>query len=85
MKSPDELNREIEVMRDSAFMVTNGQVTRARRLNRPINLLWGLTVQPSSAGDITINLPENRACGTAGAICTADGRWLSSSPTATVR
>ena len=72
-------------LRDSAFAVANGEVTRARRIVRESNQHWRITVAPARAGDITILLPGNRACDAAGAICTALGKQLSNSPEATVR
>ena len=73
-------------VRDSAFTVTNGRVTVAQRyLRMPSNLRWEITVQPTSAGDITIVLPGGRACDARGAICTLDGRRLTGSVQATVR
>ena len=72
-------------LQDSAFTVTNGRVTQARRLNAPSNRRWEITVQPTAAGEITIVLPGDRACGAPGAVCTAGGKPLSNSAWATVR
>ena len=73
-------------LRDSAFTVTNGRVTVARRyLRMPSNRRWEITVQPTAAGEITIVLPGDRACGAPGAVCTAGGKPLSNSAWATVR
>ena len=85
LRFSEEIEISYVTLRDSAFTVTNGQVTRARRLDRPSNLRWEITVDPASAEDITIVLPGGRACGTAGAVCTAGGKQLSNSSSATVR
>ena len=71
-------------LRDSAFQVTNGKVTGARRLVQGANQRWNVTVQPHSAGDITITLPETTDCTATGAICSQDGRKLSNSSSATI-
>ena len=62
-------------LRDSAFEVSGGAVTGARRLDRPSNLRWEITVEPGTRGTLTIALPE-RACTETGAVCAADGRAL---------
>ena len=64
-------------MRDHAFTVTGGEVTGARRLERPGNIRWEITVRPSSDAAVTIVLPVTEDCEADGAICTEDGRKLS--------
>ena len=80
-------------MRDHAFTVTNGRVTRARRLDNPHhenqgmqpNREWEITVAPDTgAGDVTITLPETTDCAATGAVCTEDGTMLSGAVSATV-
>ena len=80
-------------MRDHAFTVTNGRVTRARRLDNPHhenqgmqpNREWEITVAPDTgAGDVTITLPETTDCAATGAVCTEDGSMLSGAVSATV-
>ncbi len=60
-------------LRDSAFTVTNGRVTGARRLEAGRNLRWQISVEPASESDITIALPATTDCAATGAICTPDG------------
>ena len=72
-------------LRDSAFTVTNGRVTRARRLARPSNLRWEITVAPGGPGDVTVALPPTADCAASGAICTADGRRLESALALTIQ
>ena len=65
-------------LRDHAFTVTGGEVIVARRLDRPHNTRWEITVSPDSNGTVTIVLPATTDCAADGAICTNDGRMLSS-------
>ena len=61
--------------RDHSVSVTGGTVTNAKRVNKRRDL-WEVTVQPTSDEAVTVSLLP-RACGTLGAVCTADGRALS--------
>ena len=71
-------------LRDDAFTVTGGSVINARRLDRPHNIRWEITVRPDGNGDVSITLPDTTDCGDEGAICTEDGRMLSGSTEHTV-
>ncbi len=66
-----------KIMRDHAFTVTGGQVTKARRLVPRSNVGWEIHVQPDGDGTVTIVLPATTDCTAEGAICTQDGRKLS--------
>ena len=66
-----------KTLRDAAFSVTNGQVTRARRQTPGSNQGWTITVEPDSHAALTVRLP-------AGSVETADGRGLESAVSATV-
>ena len=66
-----------KIMRDHAFTVTGGSVTGARRLEPLSNIGWEVVVEPDSNGDVTIVLPATTDCNAQGAICTGDGRPLS--------
>ena len=72
-------------MRDDAFTVDEGDVTAARRVNGR-NDLWQITVEPDGVAGVAVTLTGNRACTTAGAVCTKEDtpRQLTNSPTATV-
>ena len=72
-------------LRDESFSVTDGDVTGARRVDGRHDL-WEITVEPESREAVTITLNGDRACGTAGAVCTRgdDPRPLRNSPSATV-
>ena len=72
-------------MRDDAFTVDEGDVTGARRVDGR-NDLWEITVEPDGDDGVAVTLTGNRACTTAGAVCTREDspRQLTNSPTATV-
>ena len=72
-------------VRDDAFTVTGGAVRSARRLERPSNIRWQITVEPSGWGDVAISLPGGRACTSSGGICTSDNRMVANSPSAIVQ
>ena len=65
-----------KTLRDHAFTVTGGSVLNARRLNKPSNIRWEITVRPDGNGQVTIILPATKDCAAQGAICTGDGRML---------
>ena len=72
-------------LRDTAFVVTGGEVKTAQRQQQGSNQAWNITVKPTSASDtVTITLPETTDCDAVDAICTHDGRPLSHSLSATV-
>ena len=73
-----------KVLRDESFAVTGGSVDKARRVDGR-NDLREIHVQPAGKGEVTLTLVGGRPCGTYGAICTADGRKLSNTPSATVQ
>ena len=64
-------------LRDHAFTVTGGEITKARRLERPGNIRWEITVRPDSSGAVSVVLPVTVDCEADGAICAVDGRRLS--------
>ena len=66
-----------ETLRDHAFTVTGGKITRSPRIEPPGNVRWRIHVQPAGDADVLIVLPVTTDCGDAGAVCTADGRMLS--------
>ncbi len=68
-------------LRDHAFTVTRGTVAGARKLDGDSatpNIRWEISVSPDSNADVTVELPVTEDCDTQGAICTDDGRMLSS-------
>ena len=71
-------------LRDHAFTIAGGDVKKAQRKIRGSNQSWTITVEPDGWGNVALSLPGGRACTASGAICTADDRQLSNSPSATV-
>ena len=71
------------VLRDESFAVTGGGVRRARRVDGR-NDLREIHVEPEGWDDVRVTLAGGRACGTEGAICTADGKVLANTAVATV-
>ena len=65
-------------LQEHALTVTGGTLPKVRRLEPGKNVRREITVQPSSNADVTIVLPMNSDCTVQGAICTSDGRKLSS-------
>ena len=72
-----------KVLRDESFAVTGGEVRKARRVDGR-NDLREIHVEPDGWDDVSLVLPGGRACGTMGAICTADNRVLANTAVATV-
>ena len=77
LRFSEEFRISYKTVRDAVLEVSGGTVTRARRLARPSNTHWKITVRPATEGTVTIVLPAGRACGGTGAICTENGRRLS--------
>ena len=82
--SEEPVGFSYRTLRDRSFAVTGGRVRIARRLERPSNMHWQITVAPSTDGDVTVSLPATTDCAAAAAICTADGRKLSGEATLVV-
>ena len=72
-------------LREDAFEVAGGRVTRGRRVDDRRDL-FEMTVEPDGAGEVAIALPAGRECGVSGAICTKgeNRRQLTNTPAATV-
>ena len=76
----EEFDLSYLTLKDDAFTVEGGEVTRARRIDRDSitpNIRWEITVRPTGDGEVTITLPETSDCNAEGAICTEDDRMLS--------
>ena len=77
-----------KTLRDDAFTITAGSVAGARRLNQDSdtrNTSWEIRVKPDSGANVTVELPVTQDCEADGAICTGDGRMLSSPLKVTVQ
>ena len=66
-----------QALKEDSFEISNGTITRARRVNGRDDLRQ-FTVRPSSNADVVIVLPSDRPCHEEGAICTSHGKRLSS-------
>ena len=73
-----------KVLRDESFAVTGGEVRKARRVDGR-NDLREIHVEPEGWDDVRVMLAGGRACGTEGAICTADGKVLANTATVVVK
>ena len=69
------------VLKNHSFNVTGGTVEKARRARDENGVvrhdLREIHIEPNTQGDVTVVLAGGRACGTQGAICTADEKVLS--------
>ena len=65
-------------VRDSLISVTGGTLRNATRLERGSNVGWLMKVKPSSIEDIRLDFLPTTSCQAIGAVCTSDGRMLSS-------
>ena len=73
-----------EAVRDHVLLVTNGDVTGARRTTGGSNIRWDITLEPGGDGDVTVTLPATTDCAAQGAVCTSSGKMLSNQTSITV-
>ena len=77
-----------ETMRDSTIKVQQGDqsfgASYVRRLNRPHNDEWEVTVTPVSKTDLTVSVGPAASCSATGAVCTESDEALSNTATKTV-
>ena len=73
-----------ERIRDKAFDIDDGDITKAQRKQQGSNQTWTITVEPDGNGAISITLPETTGCDADGAICTGAGKKLSGTVELTV-
>ena len=81
LRFSEQIPLSYATLRDHAFTVTGGEVTKARRLepgnSAGKNVRWEISVTPDGNGAATIVLPPTTDCDAEGAICTGDGGMLS--------
>ena len=65
----------------ASFAVQGAKVADVRKVESG---LWRVRIKPKSWKDMTVTLAGGRACDEAGAVCTADGRSLTNTSTATI-
>ena len=80
----EEIRMSGRRLRSDVVAVSGGRATKAGRVNRRKDL-WKLKVRPDSLADVTVTLSSGAACDSPGAVCTADGRALSNTISATVK
>ena len=83
LRFSDQIRISFRTLRDEAFEVTGGAVTRAQRLVQG-SQRWQITVDPASDADVMLVLPTTTDCEATDAVCTSDGRGLSNRLAATV-
>ena len=66
------------------FDVSGGTIGRAWRLVRGNNAGWGLRIEPSGFGDVTLALRATTDCAGTPGVCTSDGRMLGGGLQATI-
>ena len=77
LRFSEEFELSYKTLRDHSFTVGGGEVVSARRLERPGNIRWEITVRPNGNAAVTVGLAETTDCSAQGALCTDDGRKLS--------
>ena len=66
------------------FDVTGASIGRAWRLQKGNNAGWGLRVEPSGFGDVTLTLRATTDCAGTPGVCTSDGQMLGGGLQATI-
>ena len=72
------------LLKPAAFTVTGGHLVSVRRMDPPKNIKWRIYIRPSVNTGVTINMPFTTDCASEGAICTEDGRMLSTALEVTI-
>ena len=84
LRFSEEVALSYLTLQNHAFSVTNGTVTKAKRLTQGSNIGWSVTATPGSDADVTLVLAVTTDCNAAGAVCTDGGKQLSAALTLTV-
>ena len=82
--SEDVTGLSYRTLRDHAFTVTGGTMTKAKRVTRGSDQTWTMEVEPSGNSAVTVTLPATTDCAASGAICTNDDHQLSNAVAATI-
>ena len=78
----EAFNGSDATIRDHALRVTGGRITGVEA--EQANQAWLITVEPEDGTHVSVTLPATTDCAATGAICTSDGRALSTAITASV-
>ena len=84
LRFSEEVALSYLTLKDRAFTVTGGSVTKAQRLTQESNTGWTITATPGSDADVILVLPATTDCAASGAVCTDGGKQLSAALTLTV-
>ena len=71
-------------VRNGLFDVSGGTIGRAWRLQKGNNAGWGLRIEPSGLGDVTLGVHATTDCAGTPGVCTSDGRMLGGGLQATI-
>ena len=89
-----EFNKEPEgysyvTMRDATLVIRQGDqslnATKARRLNRPHNDRWEVTITPVSKADLQVSIGPFSTCTETGAVCAANDEVLANDASKTIQ
>ena len=72
-------------VKDNLIVVTNGEITKVRRLTPGVNQFWEVTIEPGGFKTVSMTARTTAVCTNANAICTADGRPLARNSTLQLR
>ena len=74
-----------KTVRDTMFTVTGGTITGAKRVKAPHDLEFDITVEPGGYEAVSLKLASPLpACGEPGAVCSAPGRKIEGTASATI-
>ena len=74
-----------KTVRDTMFTEKGGAISGAKRVKPPHDLEFDITVEPDGDGAVSLSLASPLpACGEAGAVCTAAGRKIEGTVSATI-
>ena len=76
-------NLSYVVVRDEAFSISGGTVTRAKRVDGR-NDLWDITINPDGGVDVVVTIEARSDCETAPVICATGDRPLSENASVTI-
>ena len=80
----DTFEMHFPTLRDQALEVYNGEVRKAKRVQKGSHLSWEIKVKTDGRDDVVIKLPTTEDCAVDGALCASDGRKLYNSVSATI-
>ena len=72
----EDVETDATRLRTQVLDVAGGAVTRAEPVTAGSSRSWDITVQPAGTGDVSVTLPVTTDCEAQSAVCTSDGRML---------